>query len=197
MLSSHISLNDNSDSSLGTATGQPQASITQSGSFPTTSLPAGGSSIGGIGEKFKVNAANGTGSLAIPIPTSAGRGGFGPAVSLNYDSGSGNGPFGLGWTLSIPEITRKTAKGIPKYLDAEESDVFILNGAEDLVPTFQTTNQGVTILDKGTGDPVLHSELRNGFLIRRYRPRIEGTFSRIERWTKVEGKGKDRSTGGS
>jgi hypothetical protein len=34
----------------------------------------------------------------------------------------------------IPSITRRTDKGLPKYLDAEESDIFIVSGAEDLVP---------------------------------------------------------------
>ena len=34
----------------------------------------------------------------------------------------------------FPSITRKTDKGLPKYQDADESDVFILSGAEDLVP---------------------------------------------------------------
>ncbi|WP_366836081.1 SpvB/TcaC N-terminal domain-containing protein [Nitrosomonas sp.] len=33
-----------------------------------------------------------------------------------------------------PAITRKTDKGLPRYNDADESDVFILSGAEDLVP---------------------------------------------------------------
>ena len=39
-----------------------------------------------------------------------------------------------GWSLALPAITRKTDKGLPRYRDADESDVFILSGAEDLVP---------------------------------------------------------------
>ncbi len=34
--------------------------------------------------------------LAAPIATSPGRSGFGPQLSLSYDSGAGNGPFGFG-----------------------------------------------------------------------------------------------------
>jgi len=37
------------------------------------------------------------------------------------------GPFGLGWNLPLPSITRKTDKGLPYYNDADESDVFILS----------------------------------------------------------------------
>ena len=34
-------------------------------------------------------------------------------------------------------MTRKTDKGLPQYLDAVNSDVFILSGAEDLVPVYR------------------------------------------------------------
>ena len=101
-------------------------------SIPSISLPKGGGAIRDIGEKFDANPVTGTGSLTVPIATSPGRSGFGPQLSLSYDSGGGNGPFGIGWHLSPPSITRKTDKGLPRYQDAHESDVFILSGAEDL-----------------------------------------------------------------
>src|SRR5438309_6488784 len=101
---------------------------------PVISLPKGGGAIRGMGEKFAANPVTGTGSMSVPIATSPGRSGFGPQLSLSYDSGSGHGPFGFGWSLSLPAITRKTDKGLPQYRDAEDSDVFILSGAEDLVP---------------------------------------------------------------
>src|SRR5229473_1977264 len=114
------------------ANGQPSGN----GQFsaPSISLPKGGGAIRGMGEKFGANPVTGTGSMAVPIAVSPGRSGFGPQLSLSYDSGAGNGPFGLGWSLSLPSITRRTDKGLPKYQDADESDVFILSGAEDLVP---------------------------------------------------------------
>jgi RHS repeat-associated protein len=113
--------------------------------------------------------------MTVPIATSPGRAGFGPQLSLVYDSGMGNGPFGLGWGLSLPAITRKTDKGLPQYFDAEESDVFILSGAEDLVPELQLDG-------KRFEDPVTDP----AYTIHRYRPRIEGLFARIERWTHKE-----------
>jgi hypothetical protein len=106
---------------------------------PIISLPKGGGAIRGIGEKFAANPVTGTGSMTVPIVTSPGRSGFGPQLSLSYDSGSGNGPFGFGWSLGLPQITRKTDKGLPKYRDAEESDVFILSGTEDLVRRWSKT----------------------------------------------------------
>src|SRR5437773_12460640 len=96
---------------------------------PSISLPKGGGAIRGMGEKFAANPVTGTGSMSVPIATSAGRSGFGRQLALSYDSGAGNGPYGFGWSLPLPSITRKTDKGLPKYEDADESDVFILSGA--------------------------------------------------------------------
>ena len=150
----------------------------RSASAPVVSLPKGGGAIRGMGEKFGVNPATGTGSLTIPIATSPGRAGFGVQLSLSYDSGNGNGPFGLGWNLQLPSITRKTDKGLPRYRDAEESDEFLLSGAEDLVPIL-VNNGGVWEREE------LPLRLWHGstYKIQRYRPRIEGLFARIERWT--------------
>src|SRR3954469_12321714 len=92
---------------------------------PTIALPKGGGAIRGIGEKFGANPVTGTGSMTVPVATSPGRSGFGPELSLTYDSGAGNGPFGFGWRLAVPAITRKTDMGLPRYRDAEESDVFV------------------------------------------------------------------------
>src|SRR5271154_6003812 len=126
-------------------------------SSPQLSLPKGGGAVRGIGEKFSANAVTGTGTVSVPIATSPGRSGFGPQLSLSYDSGSGNGPFGMGWSLALPSITRRTDKGLPRYHDAEESDVFILSGAEDLVPVFKRAPGGPMVRDE-KGDPVFDED---------------------------------------
>src|SRR6266850_4310862 len=114
-------------------------------SAPAIVLPKGGGAIRGMGEKFAANPVTGTGSLSVPIFTSPGRAGFGPQLSLSYDSGAGNGPFGFGWNLSLPSVSRKTDKGLPQYLDAVDSDVFILSGAEDLVPVYRQDADGTWV----------------------------------------------------
>jgi RHS repeat-associated protein len=146
-------------------------------SAPQINLPKGGGAIRGIGEKFSANAVTGTGSLSIPIAVSPARSGFSPQLSLQYDSGAGNGPFGMGWSLSAPAVTRKTDKGLPQYRDHEESDVFILSGAEDLVPVLRREGEGRWVNDEFE---------RDGYEVKLYRPRIEGLFARIEKWTRVE-----------
>jgi len=149
---------------------------------PSISLPKGGGAIRGMGEKFAANPVTGTGSMMVPIATSPGRSGFGPQLSISYDSGAGNGPFGFGWSLPLASITRKTDKGLPKYQDANESDVFILSGAEDLVPVLKKDAQGNWVRDP-KGNLVYDETERDGHTVRLYRPRIEGLFARIERWT--------------
>ena len=141
--------------------------------LPAVSRPKGGGAIRGIGEKFDVNPATGTGTATVPVVAAPGRSGFGPALSLSYDSGAGNGPFGLGWSLGLASIERKTDKGLPRYDDEAESDVFILSGAEDLVP----------LLDED-GDPVRFDRTVHevDYSIALYRPRVEGLYARIERW---------------
>ena len=147
---------------------------------PSLSLPKGGGAIKGIGEKFAANPVTGTGSMTIPLPVSPGRSGFGPQLTLSYDSGAGNGPFGIGWNLSLPSITRKTDKGLPRYRDAEESDVFLLSGAEDLVPVL--VQDGTAWSREQLPDCTVNGI---SFRIDRYRPRIEGLFARIERWSNL------------
>jgi hypothetical protein len=122
----------------------------------------------------------GTGSMTVPIAISPDRSGFGPQLSLSHDSGSVNGPFGFGWSLSLPAITRRADKGLPRYNDANESDVFLLSGVEDLVPVPIQDDQGDWVrhaLDRPDHAPDHGIEC--------YRPRIEGLFVCIERWTRL------------
>ncbi|MET0240411.1 MAG: SpvB/TcaC N-terminal domain-containing protein, partial [Sphingobium sp.] len=137
-------------------------------------MPKGGGAIRDMGEKFSANPATGTGGMSVPLALTQGRNGFGPQLGLGYDSGSGNGPFGLGWSLSLPTISRNTDQGLPLYDDANESDVFTLSGAEDLVPVRRRTAMG------GWGD--VEERQVGDHVVRAYRPRVEGLFARIERW---------------
>lgn len=123
------------------------------------SLPKGGGALQGLGEKFTPDLFTGTGNFALPIALPTGRNGFQPQLSLAYSTGNGNGPFGLGWSLSIPGVSRKTSHGIPRYDDLQ--DTFIFSGAEDLI-----------LIQEDAGPPPS----------RRYRPRTEGLFAKIVRY---------------
>ena len=152
-------------------------------SLPSVTLPKAGGSIKGMGEKFSVNPATGTGSFTIPIAASSGRNGNGVQLGLSYDSGNGNGPFGMGWSLSMSSIRRKTDKGIPRYFDDEESDVFIISGAEDLVPVLEWD---ATLKVFGGRKMEVRKEGGRTYRTFTYQPRIEGSFQRILRLVDTE-----------
>ncbi len=133
------------------------------------SNPQGGGAQSGLGEKFSPDLFTGTGNFSVPIALPPGRNGFQPELTLGYSSGNGNGVFGMGWALGVPGVMRKTSKGIPVYND--KIDVFILSGAEDLVPVAftQSFDSGVS-WEQTT-----------------YKPRTEGLFARIIRHKKSNG----------
>ena len=135
---------------------------------PSIALPKGGGAIKSIGEKFEANAFTGSGGTSIPFPTSPARD-LTPELSIGYSTGGGNGPYGLGWSLSVPAISRKTDKGLPVYSDRE--DTFVLAGAEDLVPLLELQGQ--------TWTPKVYVE--GNYTVYAYRPRVEAGFSKIER----------------
>jgi RHS repeat-associated protein len=122
--------------------------------------PKSGGALRGMGETFAPDLFTGTGNLSIPIELPPGRNNFQPSLTLSCSTGHGNGPFGFGWTTSIPTIARKTSKGIPTYDDTK--DIFVLTGAEDLVPVPGAPAGG-----------------------QRYRPRTETLFSRIDHYRHI------------
>ncbi|WP_052496452.1 SpvB/TcaC N-terminal domain-containing protein [Pedobacter lusitanus] len=155
--------------------------------IPSINLPKGGGAIKGIDEKFSVNALNGTASFSIPVPFSNARGNS-PSLNLTYSSGSGNGIFGLGWTVNLPSIKRKTDKKLPQYYDGIDSDVFLFSEAEDLVPAFKKDLSGDFMKDPSGKYIISEKDSADHlFTIRYYLPRIEGLFARIERWSAKDG----------
>lgn len=153
--------------------------------MPSIALPKGGGALKGIDEKFSVNAVNGTASFSIPLPFSQARGAS-PSLALTYNSGSGNGVFGLGWNLNLSSIKRKTDKKLPQYFDDEDSDIFLFSEAEDLVPEFKKDEDGSFSKDSNGNYLIKKINSTDGlFTIQFYKPRIEGLFARIEKWSHI------------
>jgi RHS repeat-associated protein len=126
------------------------AGVDKSGVKPSVlSLPSGPGSIEGLGESFEPQLNSGTATYPVKLKVPPGRAGFAPDITLSYNSGAGNGAFGLGWKLDIPYIQRQTDKGLPYYSDgpdgedndhdgqtdeSDESDRVIYADGEELVP---------------------------------------------------------------
>ncbi|EPS41108.1 hypothetical protein H072_4973 [Dactylellina haptotyla CBS 200.50] len=130
--------------------------------LPSITQPTGGGSSRSINGSHQVNGYNGTLSWSATIPvTGASRWGA-PALSLVYNSGSGNGPFGVGWSMSgLSRISRSTQPNLPMYT---EDDIFNIDGTEMVAAT----------------------ELKlqdNGWSVQRYISRVGNIGPRIERWS--------------
>lgn len=135
------------------------------------SLPKGGGDLKGMGETFAPHEFSGSAGLSIPIPATSCRD-FTPGLSLNYSSGSGNGPFGMGMELSLSSISRQTSKCVPKY---DETDTFLLTGDDYLVPKLDTS-----------GKPISGTEIINTltYTSKTFVPRTAGSFSIIQQITR-------------
>lgn len=94
------------------------------------SLPNGPGSIEGLGEAFEPQLNSGTSPYSVKIAIPPGVNGHQPDVTLRYNSGKGNGHFGLAWSYEPMALSRQTVKGLPTY---SPNDLFVYQG-EELVP---------------------------------------------------------------
>lgn len=126
--------------------------------LPQLSLPKGGGAISGMGSAFENNFFTGTASCSLSFPVTSARG-FDPSITLQYNSGSGNSEFGMGFSLALPSICIDTSKTIPRY---QGKDQFTLSSSGELVKIEETPTGSHRVI--------------------RYRPRVDSDFSKIEQW---------------
>ena len=113
------------------------------------SLPTGGGAIGGLGETFSAGLFTGTGNFSVPITLPARRNGLAPQLTMGYSTGNGNGPFGLGWSASLPGVTRKTARGVPRYRDDGSVTRLFADSGLTSKPTDTIVITAITFLERG------------------------------------------------
>jgi YD repeat-containing protein len=123
----------------------------------------------GAPEELGVDPFTGACTYRLPLRIPHGRNGFTPDLALTYNSSRRNSPFGWGWQLRVPDISRSVWPTMPKYVDGV--DVFTLAG-DDLVPALRVS--GGWIDDRFTVGE---------YSVQRFRRRYEGPHDRIERWT--------------
>lgn len=153
----------------------PARADNKSGVRPNViSLPSGPGSLEGLGTSFQPMLNTGTAKYEIKIQVPMGTAGHTPRLALSYEGGWGDGPAGIGWMFEPGAVTRRTDRGIPRYVDGpngldddgdgqvdepDEEDRFVGMEGEELVT------------------------LADGFS----RPRVEGSFVRYRRtgdtWT--------------
>ena len=84
-------------------------------------VPSGGGDTAGA-LNFQADLFTGRFTYKIPIKVAPGRQGAEPKLGLGYNSSSGNGWCGIGWTLETGYIQRDLRKGVPIQWPAGSSD---------------------------------------------------------------------------
>src|SRR5690606_38745030 len=114
----------------------------------------------------------GDGTIDFPIIVPPGRHGLQPNLSLSYNNNGGSSFVGYGWDLSIPYITVDTKFGVPEYNTTKESESYLLNGEE-------------LMLKNGSNYYLPHRESQMIDRVEEpeaiFYPKVEGSFSKIER----------------
>ena len=75
----------------------------------------------------------GDASLSFPLQLPPARQGMVPSLSVNYNSSSDEGDFGLGWSLSVPSIEVDTRWGVPTFDTTKETESYLFKGEELLM----------------------------------------------------------------
>ncbi|MEG8233972.1 SpvB/TcaC N-terminal domain-containing protein [Pseudomonas orientalis] len=140
----------------------------------TPALPKGGAAIQGTGKGWGDVGASGMATFEIPLPISPARG-YAPAMSLTYQSGAGNGPFGLGWGVPLGAVSRRTTHGVPAYTP---HDVLVGPDAQIWLP--ERDAEGAISSRRLASFNGL--ALPTTYTVTRHFPRIETRFDRIEHW---------------
>ena len=98
----------------------------------------------------------GSAALTYPISIPAGRNGLQPDISLSYNSNSGNGILGYGWTIPQPAITIDTRWGVPRYSSDYESEIYSIDGQQmvqkDGNQDLRLPYQSTVLLPRQNGD---------------------------------------------
>ena len=164
----------------GTVVPQPETPPTPA-KAPVMTASKSSSKVGTTEGAFRVTE-SGSASYSIPILTAPASGGVAPQISLNYDSKSGNGEVGVGWSIGgvsaislCPQTMEQDATSGSRGLRLDGSDRFCLDGQR-------------LVVDSSGGDYGKHGT--------RYRTEID-SFARITSygsagngpaWFKVEHK---------
>ena len=160
----------NLGSRLGNASGEP---------LPAVAPPKAGGSFTGLVGALETALASGSASLAVVLPVTQNPSGATPELSLTYDTASGNGPFGVGWSLPRASVRRSTRHRVPRYRQDSSEDIFELMG-DELVPG-RVRNADVWALDR---EP--RTIDGRATEVTAFRPRIERAHALIEQVQDLE-----------
>lgn len=121
---------------------------------------------------FKVSEA-GAATYSLPILSPEGVAGVAPSISINYSSQAGNGPLGLGWSISgLSSISRcrqslfQDGKSLP--INWTDSDRFCLNG------------QRLVEVSSSAGYTEYRTEINNHSIVKAFGSKASPTYFSLE-----------------
>jgi hypothetical protein len=123
----------------GLAIGSPRNALADGGPAPSSAsasqvkLPDGPASVRGLGSDAEIGVFSGQVQYSVPFALPTGWAGFGPSLGLGYSGELGNGPVGVGWSLSHAAIRRSTREGVPTFTDADQLELVGLGGGGRLI----------------------------------------------------------------
>jgi RHS repeat-associated protein len=101
-------------------------------------------------------------SLDLPLRLPPGRNGIEPQIALRYNNEGGSSWVGQGFDISLPAIALDTRFGVPRYSNDQETESYLLDGAQ-LYPQVHRS-----VLQPRTAEKQFH-------------PRVEAAFRTIIR----------------
>jgi len=114
--------------------------------------------------------ATGWANISYPLDLPPGRNGRQPELTVTYRNQLGNGWLGLGWSLTLPNIQVDTRFGVPRYDNADETETYLLNGAQLapvanlLAPESRTTDKAFTLRVEGSFQRIIrHGNSPNNY----------------------------------
>ncbi len=99
----------------------------------------------------------GDAGMSYPLELPPGRQGVAPQLGLQYNSAGGNGWMGMGWNLSMQEVSIDTRWGVPRYDAAQETETYLWNG-QQLTPVAHRGD-----LVPREAERVFHTRVEGGF----------------------------------
>jgi RHS repeat-associated protein len=105
---------------------------TSPNNVPAYVLPEGDNNVGAIANSHEVGT-DGSATYTIPIATAPGIGGLQPQLSLTYNSNTGNGEVGVGWSISGLSTLHRCGTNLASdnavdAVDFDDNDKYCLDG---------------------------------------------------------------------
>jgi RHS repeat-associated protein len=127
------------------AKGQPY--LPAPGGAPGADTGDGPALFTGLAAATRADLFSGAATTRIPIDVPPGRLGATPGLALQYSSHGSASPFGYGWSVPLPRVSRSTRLGVPRFDPSDDLTLLLDEASIDLEavpgsPRFRAKKEG-------------------------------------------------------